>query len=449
MPDWTALSNPLDDAWIASWYKTDLDGDGEGDQYFYDPNANVWNVICLSPNVWTDHQRIRQYAGGHNETWGSVTINIDSNVTDGRVVSPNVGIAADQPIEAQSAAVGLASPTIQDYQMVAPDQGWALDSGRLLWTEDGGRQWIDRTPSHLEGDLLGVHYLDRQNGWLAVMDSQTMTVQTLHTQDGGQNWQVAELPLETNLASAAESAFFDFLDQNTGWVALRLGSSSAFSLGLLFRTQDGGLTWQSLSLPVGEPVHFIDLQHGWTAGGASGGDLFNTQDGGRTWQLVNFIQVDAGSVFYGLPEFSDPLNGLIAVTVNNGGQPRLEFYRTQDGGKNWQLSGLQPLDPENEPGVMVPVSVTSASTLIVADEPAETLFTFGSRGLAADQAQITSLPAGVVDIQFVTPLEGWAKTIEAACTGDKILGSTTPFNCQVSEGLWQTLDGGATWNKIR
>jgi hypothetical protein len=32
--------------------------------------------------AWADHQRIRQYRGGHQETWGGVTINIDSNTVD-------------------------------------------------------------------------------------------------------------------------------------------------------------------------------------------------------------------------------------------------------------------------------------------------------------------------------------------------------------------------------
>ena len=32
--------------------------------------------------AWADHQRIRQYRGGHQETWGGVTINVDSNTVD-------------------------------------------------------------------------------------------------------------------------------------------------------------------------------------------------------------------------------------------------------------------------------------------------------------------------------------------------------------------------------
>jgi hypothetical protein len=41
------------------------------------------------PNtVWANHQRIRQYEGSHNETWGNLTLDIDSNVLDGVVAVP-------------------------------------------------------------------------------------------------------------------------------------------------------------------------------------------------------------------------------------------------------------------------------------------------------------------------------------------------------------------------
>ncbi len=37
----------------------------------------------FSASLWTDHQRIHQYRGGHNETWGGATINIDNDYVDG------------------------------------------------------------------------------------------------------------------------------------------------------------------------------------------------------------------------------------------------------------------------------------------------------------------------------------------------------------------------------
>ena len=56
-----------DAAWIANWNGV------EG--VFGDP--------YVSDSLWANHQRVHQYKGGHKETWGGVTINIDNNYVDG------------------------------------------------------------------------------------------------------------------------------------------------------------------------------------------------------------------------------------------------------------------------------------------------------------------------------------------------------------------------------
>jgi hypothetical protein len=56
--------------WIANWNGVE---DVFGDQYISDAD-------------WSNHQRVHQYKGGHRETYGGVTINIDSNVVDSVVV---------------------------------------------------------------------------------------------------------------------------------------------------------------------------------------------------------------------------------------------------------------------------------------------------------------------------------------------------------------------------
>lgn len=52
--DWNGQANTAGDRWIPSW-------------------------------AWPNHQRLHQYSGGHNETWGGVTLNIDGNYDDGQV----------------------------------------------------------------------------------------------------------------------------------------------------------------------------------------------------------------------------------------------------------------------------------------------------------------------------------------------------------------------------
>lgn len=64
--------------WIAEWYLTPG----------FRPNQTVWGLRYLSDGLWVNYQRILQYSGGHDETWGGVKLNIDSNVAEGRVSIP-------------------------------------------------------------------------------------------------------------------------------------------------------------------------------------------------------------------------------------------------------------------------------------------------------------------------------------------------------------------------
>jgi hypothetical protein len=59
-----------DAAWIANWNGVE--------SVFGDPH--------VSDSLWANHQRVHQYKGGHRETWGGVTINIDNNYVDGPVL---------------------------------------------------------------------------------------------------------------------------------------------------------------------------------------------------------------------------------------------------------------------------------------------------------------------------------------------------------------------------
>ena len=67
-----------DAAWIANWNGVE----------------GVFGDSHVSDSVWANHQRVHQYKGGHKETWGGVTINIDSNYVDGPVLG---GIAPPPP----------------------------------------------------------------------------------------------------------------------------------------------------------------------------------------------------------------------------------------------------------------------------------------------------------------------------------------------------------------
>ena len=61
--DWATLARPPRFINAADW----------------DLNHSTWAISCVSASHWTSSQRMKQYQGGHNETYGGVTLNIDSN----------------------------------------------------------------------------------------------------------------------------------------------------------------------------------------------------------------------------------------------------------------------------------------------------------------------------------------------------------------------------------
>lgn len=118
--DWASIANVPDALWIAHWY-------GNAGTVSYQRTASVWGAACLSDSLWSDHQRIRQYAGGHDETWGGVTFNIDSNVIDG-------------PLTVRDGTAGQTAPN-QPLNL-GPTHGSTLGRGSdtwLTWKTSGDR----------------------------------------------------------------------------------------------------------------------------------------------------------------------------------------------------------------------------------------------------------------------------------------------------------------------
>jgi hypothetical protein len=79
----SAMVEP-DDIWIANW---------NGHRTTDDP--------YVPAGYWPNHQRIHQYEGGHTETHGGVTINIDGNYVDGATADTSAGGAPFAPGDAK------------------------------------------------------------------------------------------------------------------------------------------------------------------------------------------------------------------------------------------------------------------------------------------------------------------------------------------------------------
>jgi hypothetical protein len=267
--DWATIPNVPDDVWIAYWTYDE-----------YDPGATVLDLLCVSNSLWDGSQRLRQYAGGHNEEWGNLTLNIDSNITDGQVLA----LLPDSPEETQTRQEiqsFVDGPAVEGLGTRSAEQAWILLDGRVYWTGDGGMSWADLSPG--QAPILAATFLDEQHAWL-VSGAGGAGFSVWRTADGGVSWQEALFTPANITPLDARPVALDFTTTQEGWMVLKLAGSANFNLGMLFHTTDGGITWEERSLPGGGTIDFVNATHGWTLAGPEGDALYETQDGGLSWQ---------------------------------------------------------------------------------------------------------------------------------------------------------------------
>lgn len=123
--------------------------------------------------------------------------------------------------------------------------------------------------------------------------------------------------LPSNIPSASYSDL-TFINETTGF---------AITQGFIVKTNDGGSTWTSITLPVNAPlkkIQFTDSNTGYIIGGDNTfGILLKTTDGGQNWSVINLNALECP---YGM-FFLDNNTGFI--TGKN------LFIKTTDGGQDW------------------------------------------------------------------------------------------------------------------
>ncbi|MFU8771570.1 MAG: glycoside hydrolase domain-containing protein, partial [Anaerolineales bacterium] len=288
--DWAEVIPPPEYVWLAYWVRKD----GE---FKYDPDASVWNLPCLSNELWADQQRIRQYAGDHDEIYGGVMFNIDSNVVESKIT-----IFAEEELAVAPQPDGLTGGSngqifrVTDLGMLSVERGWLLVGRQLYLTQDGGKSWKQITPYLVAGEqMLGVFFLDENTAWLVTRDTTADNLRLYSSADGGDTWESSTLEVGSGMVDLVYTAQIQFSDPQHGWISFKIQSSRNFSLGTLLSTKDGGQSWVEYPQPIGGEVHFVDEQVGWLVGGPTGEESYISRDAGATWEAVEGIPSSAHS----------------------------------------------------------------------------------------------------------------------------------------------------------
>ena len=265
--------------------------------------------------------------------------------------------------------------TVTSINMMDANVGWATGGlenvgDHVLRTSDGGTTWADLTPPEEaapsdDRKTATGFFQDAQTGW--VIFSLTSGITPLQsvvwrTQDGGLSWQASQ-PLDlTNLTEFYYPDYLQFADSQNGWVMVHVGAGMNHDYFALFRSQDGGMSWSRIQDPYNDnsgtmscsktDLLFTDASHGWLTGDchgvAPGVQLFKSSDGGLTWETVTlpdpasspglFSTFDAACGAYDLFFFSNELGHLgVRCSFYDQDPTTYQYYlfTTLDGGINW------------------------------------------------------------------------------------------------------------------
>ena len=351
------------------------------------------------------------------------------------VSTPALLITAVNTPTAEAPLTEIASPQITDLQMLDAINGWAIGDTNVLRTTDGGATWYDVTPAGINGvDVTaGRFFLDPSNAWVTTSGATTTTGTLHHTIDGGHTWSSIAIPFG--------GASLQFLDASDGWALVGLGAGMSHEAVAVFRTHDGGTTWNQVfiddpmvsgstdTLPlVGDKngIVALDGNRGWVTGEQPSSDfiyVYISQDGGATWvqQTINMPAGYSGAMTNAfLPRFFNSTNGVLPVGLYFE-TPGTVFYLSNDGGLTWNPSTPVVLNGS--------YSIASQVDFFLWDGGPALYVSHDSGSTWSTVKPNININDTLLSFQFVNATTGWAVTSD--------------INNHYS--LYKTTDGGATW----
>lgn len=216
-------------------------------------HAGEWKLISPSP-VASHLHTLALAPDGHPIAMGSF----------GNAASAEDGVAWNP----------LTLPTARTVEQAMFKDGVGHAVGRggtLLVSRDGGRAWKAQAGG-IQADLYGVDFFDAARG--SACGDGTL----LRTWDGGETWRAIHSGL------------------SVGWRRVEMTGENSLVVagwGGIYRSVDGGVTFAT-ALRHDIPFESMDFADSFTGFAASYATLWRTRDGGATWDSVFFTSVITG-----------------------------------------------------------------------------------------------------------------------------------------------------------
>lgn len=258
---------------------------------------------------------------------------------------------------------------VLDYiHMVSQTEGWSLSGQTVLTTVNAGLTWHEASPPETIPDgsaaVPYATFLDKNTAWViyAIDGKIDPAASVWSTVNGGLTW-TQSIPLNHQAYGDKLWAEFNALDANTLWMMVRgmyVGAGTHYNHNL-FRSLDGGLTWEFLPSEFSDDytgLDFADVLFGvrtlQTARmyAPSPPAYEITEDGGATWQLFelppppldpNLFDHYPNCETYQPVALTNESYRMIVACFDNFDPPqRYEgyFYSSRNGGKTWLFGKL-------------------------------------------------------------------------------------------------------------
>jgi len=285
----------------------------------------------------------------------------------------------------------------------------------LFKSTNGGETW-QTVAGFRNQSILDISFdpADHRTIWVATF------WYVYKSEDGGSTW-IRFDPGRQDGYSYYWSLAIDPSDSNTVYVGTA-GYDASDDYARVYKTTDGGATWQATSLiadhnVVGFAINPQNTQEIWAVTGpiwVTEGSIYRSQDGGASWSEIN-TGFEPGW-FYSV--VINPQNPSIVYVGGENG-----LYRTRDGGESW--SQLEP--------------------------------NYGCRGLALAPGNPNTVYAGWIENSAAISKstdggDTWVTyriaPLESVCLTVHPQNSQVLYGGDVNEGVYKSTDGGATWHTI-
>ena len=356
-----------------------------------------------------------------------------------------------------------AHDTLPEAYLIAPGVAWGMNGLAFYVTDNGGRSWRVAEPAFLGrqdviakvgdvatrgpnrlwlplGNVIGTHFVGGSDRYATIA----------RTSDGGRIWRAAAPP---GCAHGCDVSDLSFISAARGF-AMTAGGAHGSDYRL-YTTRDAGASWLLVShTPFAGPITFTSARDGFGVSDpinwvgpeentpVGGGLLYRTADGGRSWQRVELAPPPADA---DLPAIADSVwffgrrDGLVPVRYRDrrSDTQHLVVFATTDGGRSWSAHPTPPLANlrSDQWGVVGAVAFSAPGARRWLFFAGSTLYATADAGRhwSATAAPIAGIRP--YDISFTSLEHGWAIFP---------IGS----NGRLGLALVSTSNGGRTWTPV-